>query len=135
MPATGADDDAAGVLKDLDRLSEPQVFRRAGEGDNTAACLTRECLLQFSDRTHRQLRRDKHNRAVLQVRKQRFFLTKHGVDIGTVLLVYGRVVADPDDIRIRDGSNIDAEGESAGSETRPDQFSKPRLVEWRLALR
>ena len=29
----------------------------------------------------------------------------------------------------------DAEGESAGSETGPDQFSKPRLVEWRLALR
>ena len=101
-----ADDDAAGVLEDLDGLAKPQVFRRAGEGDDAAAGLTRECLLQCRDRADRKLRRHKHNRAVLQVRKQRFCLPKHGVDIGAILLVDGRVVADPDDVRVRDGSNV-----------------------------
>ena len=32
-----ADDDAAGIAKHLDRLAEPQVLRRAGEGNGSAA--------------------------------------------------------------------------------------------------
>ena len=120
-----ADDDAAGISEHLDRLAKPQVFRRAGEGDGPAAGLTRERLLQCRDRTDGKLRRHEHHRAVLQVRKQHFCLPQHSVDIGAVLLVDGRVVADPDDIRIaRQPQRRTLKARAP--EARPDRISSAR---------
>ena len=97
-----ANDDPAGISEDLDRPAKPQIFRRTGEGDGPAAGLACERLFECRDRSDGKLRRHEHNRAVLQVRKQHLCLPQHSIDIRAVLLVDGRVVADPDDVRVRD---------------------------------
>ncbi len=135
MLIADANDDPSGISEHLDGAAKPQVFRRTGEGDGPAASLPRERLFECGDRSDRKLGRHEHHRAVLQVRKQHFCLPQHSVDIRTVVLIHGRVVANPHNIGRSGSRNVGAEGEGARGETGLDQLRKARLVKRRLSLR
>ena len=96
-----ANHDPARVSEDLDGAAKPQIFRRTSEGDGPAGGLACERLFEDRDRSDGKLCRHEHNRAVLQMRKQHLCLPQHSVDIRAVVLVHGRVVADPDNIGVR----------------------------------
>ena len=94
----------------------------------------RERPLQPRHRSHRQLRRDQHHRAVAQMGKQRFAPADHRIDVGPVIIVNGSVVTDPEHFGVRDRRGIGCERQPPRLKSVLDEFGKPRLEQRRLAV-
>ena len=125
-----AHDDALGMAEDFQRLAEPQIFRRAGEGDAGMPCF------QVAAGSGGNLGRNEDGCARSkrgQTASQPFQDVGH---VGDVVFVDRRVIAHPEHVgrRERGGSGIVGESEPAGIDPGAQELVQARLEQRRLGV-
>src|ERR1035437_5077282 len=124
-----ANDDTLGFLEGVNRLAQPQIFRRAGEME------LRKFLFQLRTGADGQLRGNQNERAVRQMRQYAAQISKNEFDVRFVVVVNRRVVSQPKNVRVCAGDFcVGREGKFFGRETGGDEFVQTGFKQRRLAL-
>ena len=123
-----ADDDALGFFKCVNRLAEPEIFRRAGE------MKLRKFLFQLGAGADGQLRGNQNQRAGGQMRQGAAQIAEDEVHVRFVVVIDRRVVGEPEHVGVRAGGfRVGREGKFFGGEAGGDQFVQARFQQRRLA--
>ena len=131
-----ANDDALGLDEGGNGPTEPEVLGGIREAEVAPRMFAHEDIAQLSGGPDRQLRGHKHHGAGAQQWQERRRARDDRVDIGPIVVVYWRVVSDPEDVQVGERAwQLGGEAEAAGGKAGRDQVVESRLGQGGAARR